>query len=116
MDFVGFAKDWEESWNSHDLARIMKHYRHDIVFRSRKAISLVGTGEIHGKEKLRVYWAAALERQPDLRFAVQGVFEGHDMVTMTYTNHRGALAAETLYFDTDGMVYQAAACHGPTSA
>ena len=111
MDFVGFAKDWEESWNSHDLDRIMGHYRDDIMFRSRKAVPLVGTGEIHGKKKLRAYWAAALERQSDLKFAVQDVFEGHNMITMTYTNHRGVLASETLYFDAEGMVYQAEACH-----
>jgi len=27
-----------------------------------------------------------------------------------YRNHRGVLATETLYFDADGRVFQAAAC------
>ena len=111
MDAHAFAKDWEAGWNSHDLDRILSHYRADIVFRSRKAVPLTGAGEIVGRDALRAYWAAALEKQPDLRFRVQDVFYGHEMLVIAYRNHRAVLAAETLYFDADGMVYQAAACH-----
>jgi len=106
-----FAQAWERGWNSHDLDVILSHYRGDIVFRSRKAVPLTGRGEVHGRAALRAYWAAALDRQPDLRFAVRDVFAGHEMMVITYTNHRGFLAAETLWFDADGMVWQAAACH-----
>ncbi len=60
-----------------------------------------------------MYWSAALKRQPDLQFRVQDVFEGHKMLVISYLNHRGVLAAETLYFDEAGLVYQAAACHRP---
>lgn len=111
-----FAKSWEDGWNSHDLDRIMAHYRADIVFRSRKAVSLVGAGEIHGTKALRAYWSAALERQPDLRFSVQDVFAGYEMLTIRYENHNGITATETLFFDLDGMVFQAAACHQVASA
>lgn len=38
------------------------------------------------------------------------------MLVITYTNHRAVLAAETLYFDDDGMVYKAAACHRQAEA
>lgn len=110
-DFRDFAREWERGWNSHDLDAIMSHYREDIVFRSRKAVALAGEGEIRGKERLRAYWAEALARQPDLKFAVRDVFEGHGMMVISYRNHRDVLAAEVLYFDGDGMVYQAAACH-----
>jgi hypothetical protein len=111
MNEAEFAKTWEQGWNSHDLDVIMAHYRDDIVFRSQKAAALVGQGELRGKAALRAYWAAALERQPDLRFRVQEVFVGHEMMVISYLNHRNVLAAETLYFDHDGKVYQAAACH-----
>ena len=110
-DAMTFARDWEAGWNSHDLDAIMAHYREDIVFRSKKALPLVGEGEIRGKRALRAYWAAALARQPDLRFTVDTVFEGYEMLVISYTNHRGILAAETLYFDPAGLVFQAAACH-----
>lgn len=111
IDFKQVALEWEAGWNSHDLDRIMSHYRSDIVFRSRKAVDLVGSGEIVGKERLRAYWSKALDRQPDLTFRVQSLFEGHDMGVIVYANHRDVLAAETFYFDSDGKIYRAAACH-----
>jgi hypothetical protein len=111
IDFEKFAACWEDGWNSHDLDRIMSHYRDDICFRSRKADALVGTGELNGITALRAYWSKALERQPDLKFTVRDVFGGHNMMVLTYQNQRGTLAAETLYFDRDGMVFRAAACH-----
>jgi len=106
-----FVQQWENDWNSQDLDRIMSHYRDDIVFRSRKALPILGTGEVRGKASLRAYWNAALARQPDLQFKVVDVFEGHDMLVITYWNHRKKLAAETLCFDEDGLVCMAAACH-----
>ncbi len=111
MDYHLFAKAWEAGWNSHDLDVIMGHYRDDIVFRSRKAQGLVGTGEISGKAALRQYWAEALLRQPDLRFVVTEVFEGFEMCVLRYRNHRDIVATETLYFDAEHRVFQAAACH-----
>jgi ketosteroid isomerase-like protein len=111
QDPKAFAVEWEQGWNSNDLDRIMRHCHPDIVFRSCKAIPLTGSGELHGSAALRAYWTAALERQPDLKFTVQDVFEGHDMLVISYRNHRDILAAETLYFDESGRVTQAAACH-----
>jgi ketosteroid isomerase-like protein len=111
IDAKAFAHAWEEAWNSRDLDAIMSHYRDDVVFRSRKAVPITGGGEVRGKAALRAYWSQALERQPDLRFAVQDVFVGHEMLVITYLNQHGILAAETLYFDQDGLVFQAAACH-----
>jgi len=89
----------------------MRPYRSDILFRSKKALALVGTGEIIGDEKLRTYWSKALDRQPDLRFTIENVFDGHAMAVITYRNQRNILAAETVYFDTNGLIFQAAACH-----
>lgn len=110
-DAYAFARDWQDAWNSHDLDRILAHYSPEITFRSRKALALVGDGEVRGLEALRAYWAAALSKQPDLHFTVQDVFEGHDGLVITYMNHRGVLAAETLHFGADGLVDVASACH-----
>ena len=51
----------------------------------------------------------------------QDAWNSHDLTRIlshysdhiTYPNHRGVLAAETLIFDADGMVVQASACHAP---
>ncbi len=110
-DADAFARDWAAAWNSHDLTRILAHYGEDVVFRSRKAVPLVGGGELRGKDELRRYWAEALRHQPELKFTVRDVFEGHEMLVIAYENHVGVMAAETLRFGVDGLVVEASACH-----
>ncbi|WP_300056412.1 nuclear transport factor 2 family protein [uncultured Roseobacter sp.] len=111
MDYDAFAEEWEAAWNAHDLDRILAHYSADVVFRSQKAMRLTGRGEIHGRDALRGYWAAALAQQPDLSFIVVDVLRGHGMVVILYRNQRDVLAAETLRFGPDGLVVEASACH-----
>lgn len=111
MDYAAFVTEWEAAWNSHQLDRILAHYSADVIFRSHKAMRLVGQGEIHGRDALRAYWAKALAQQPDLSFVVVDVFCGHAMLVITYQNQSGVLAAETLRFGSDGLVIEASACH-----
>ncbi|MFK7743876.1 MAG: nuclear transport factor 2 family protein [Roseobacter sp.] len=111
MDYRAFAAEWEAAWNSHSVDRILAHYSEDVIFRSHKAMRLVGQGEIRGRDELRVYWAKALAQQPDLSFVVVDVFEGHAMMVITYVNQNDVLAAETLRFGMDGLVVEASACH-----
>lgn len=113
MDFDAFAVEWEAAWNSHDLDRILAHYAEDVIFRSQKAMRLVGQGELRGKPALRAYWSKALHAQPDLSFIVVDVLHGHGMLVITYQNQRDVLAAETLRFGSDGLVVEASACHRP---
>jgi ketosteroid isomerase-like protein len=106
-----FAEDWVAAWNRHDLERILSHYAEDVVFRSRKAARLVGTGTVKGKAALRDYWSKALAGQPDLKFTLGAVYLGHEMVTLAYRNQRGIEATETFQFGADGRVIRSAACH-----
>ena len=106
-----FAEDWVAAWNSHDLSRILSHYAEEVEFRSRKAARLVGGGTVRGRAALREYWAKALAGQPDLSFELGAVYLGHEMLTLTYRNHRGVEAAETFQFGEDGRVIRSAACH-----
>ena len=106
---LAFATEWVAAWNSHDLDRILSHYTDDIVFRSRKAERLVGSSEVRGKDALRIYWAKALDLQPDLNFTVKKVFGGVDMLVIYYHNHRGEYVVESLRFDPDGLVVEASA-------
>ena len=111
MDSAAFAQEWEAAWNSHDLDRILAHYSPGIVFRSRKALDLVGHGTLTGLPALRAYWAKALAKQPDLHFTVTDVFLGHMILVIAYRNQKGVSAAETLRFDEAGQVVEASACH-----
>lgn len=106
-----FSKEWESAWNSHDLDWILSHYSDGIVFRSNKAIPLVGNGEITGKKNLKAYWQQALRSQPNLKFEVLEVFRGYRMMVILYKNHKSIRATETLYFDEKDKVVNAAACH-----
>jgi len=111
LDYAAFAIEWEAAWNSHSLDRILAHYSEDVIFRSQKAMRLVGSGELRDKDSLRAYWAAALLNQPDLSFVVVDVLHGYGMIVITYRNQHNVLAAETLRFGSDGMVIEASACH-----
>ncbi|MEO1138287.1 MAG: nuclear transport factor 2 family protein [Pseudomonadota bacterium] len=111
VDATRFAIEWQAAWNARDLSRILSHYTEDVIFRSRKAMALVGAGELRGKPALRHYWQRALANQPDLHFTVKDVFAGHQMMVVIYENQRGTLAAETLMFTADGLIWQASACH-----
>lgn len=109
FDPAEFAQEWQAAWNAHNLPRTLSHYTDSVVFRSRQAMALFGTEELRGKSALRDYWSMALERQPDLRFHLRDAFQGHDTLVLTYENHRGVLAAETLSFTVD-LAWQASAC------
>lgn len=109
--FDNFATEWQDAWNNHDIPRILSHYSTKIIFHSLKAEAIIGKCEIKGKDELKKYWSSALDRQPNLRFQIQDVLEGPNMMVITYLNHNDILAAETLYFDDSGLVYRASACH-----
>lgn len=107
-----FANDWLASWNAHDLERILLHYAPEIVFLSPLAQKRVGNGRVEGIVSLRAYWRAGLEAQPDLHFELLSVLQGHQCLTITYTNHRNQIVAETFEFGRDGKVVRAFACYG----
>ncbi|MFN4352761.1 MAG: nuclear transport factor 2 family protein [Hylemonella sp.] len=53
-----FSKEWIESWNSHDLDRILSHYSEDFTLSSPYIAQIAGvsSGSLTGKEAV---WAAA---------------------------------------------------------
>jgi ketosteroid isomerase-like protein len=105
-----FAADWIAAWNRHDLDAILAHYADDFEMRSPLIASIAGepSGVLRGKAAVGAYWAAALVRMPDLRFALSGVFVGVDSLVIHYQGARGP-AAEMFEFGADGKVIRAAA-------
>ena len=94
-----FAQEWVDSWNSNDLDRIMSHYADDFEMTSPFIVTLLQepTGTIKGKENVRAYWAKALERIPDLKFALLEVLISVDSITIYYNAVFGQRAAEVLF-------------------
>lgn len=105
------ARDWIDAWNSHDLARILAHYRDDFEMSSPYIAEMAGeaSGRLQGKPAVAAYWAEALRRLPDLRFEHLATLTGTDSLTIHYRGARG-LAAEVLWLDEAGKI-QCAAAH-----
>lgn len=105
-----FAREWIDAWNSHDLARILSHYRDDFTMSSPRIAVVAGeaSGVLQGKAAVGAYWARALALAPSLRFELVSVLVGADSVVVCYNGARGP-AAEVFFFDPDGQVARAAA-------
>ena len=104
-----FAADWTDSWNAHDLDRILSHYADDFEMTSPVIIQLAGepSGTLRGKDVVRAYWSKALQLIPDLRFELISVLVGIGSVTINYRGARGRLAAEVFHFGPEGKVVKA---------
>lgn len=101
-----FAEEWIAAWNSHDLNRIVAHYSDDIVFSSPLLASVggVATGILSGRETLGIYFRAALNKFPTLRFELRTVFHGTDALTIVYKSVNDLLAAETMVLSDDFQI------------
>jgi len=105
---LGFARNWIQSWNSHDLSRIGAHYSHDVVFSSPfiQKLGICNRGMIEGRAELMEYFAMALRRFPDLKFQLRQVLYGNDAITLVYNSVAGLVAAETMLLDHQESIRQ----------
>jgi ketosteroid isomerase-like protein len=106
-----FAADWVASWNAHDMERILAHYTDDFEMSSPIIAQVANEpgGVLKGKAAVGAYWRKALEKFPDLKFELEGVYTGAISIVLTYTNvTRGVKVAELFYFTAEGKVYRAA--------
>jgi ketosteroid isomerase-like protein len=102
----GFAQEWLEAWNTHNLEAILEHYHEDVVFSSPFAVELSGRidGTLRGKDELRAYFERALQTFPELEFSELRVCAGATSVCLIYRSVRRLLAAETMVLGGDGRV------------
>ncbi|NJK46960.1 nuclear transport factor 2 family protein [Candidatus Gracilibacteria bacterium] len=99
-----FARDWIDSWNSHDLERILSHYSDDFQLTS-PFIALFGgeaSGVLKRKEKVAQYWKNALEKMPDLKFELIDVLYSVNSLVIYYRAVLGKKGAEVFFFGDDG--------------
>jgi ketosteroid isomerase-like protein len=106
MDIHKFAKDWVESWNSHNLDTILSHYSDEIEI-TTPMIKLAGgieSGSLKGKENVRAYWKKALDKIPDLKFELYEVTSGINSVALFYKSVMNKKAIEVMFFDENEKV------------
>jgi hypothetical protein len=103
-----FATDWIESWNAHDLDRILSHYIEDFEMSSPIIIKVAGepSGTLKGKDAVGSYWAKALQLNPNLHFELVTTLWGVNSITLYYKGARG-LSAEVFHFNPEGKVVRA---------
>lgn len=104
-----FAADWIDSWNAHDLDRVLAHYTEDFEMSSPYIIQMAGepSGTLRGKAAVGAYWKKALELIPGLKFDLIAVLAGVDSVTLDYKGALGRLVAKVFHFGADGKVARA---------
>jgi hypothetical protein len=106
-----FAQAWMDAWNSHDAARIAAHYHDDVEYHSPFVARIAGAGSLRGRPAVHAYFAAALERYPDLHFGpALHVAVGAGSVSIVYRSVDDLLAIETLVLGDQGLVTRAH-CH-----
>jgi SnoaL-like domain len=107
-----FAREWIEGWNTHDLDRIMAHYRNDLTMTSpliEQRMQLAG-GSLQGKLAVREYWAQGLAAAPDLHFQLVSVFAGVRSIGIVFTSASlGKTVVEYLEFDDEQHVVRSEA-------
>jgi ketosteroid isomerase-like protein len=112
-----FSQEWIESWNSHDLDRILAHYSDDFEMTSPLIMSLMSipSGTLKGKDKIREYWMKGLERRPALKFRLQKVTFGVDTVALHCDAETGRSFVECFFFADDTKVVKSFAHHDEIS-
>jgi ketosteroid isomerase-like protein len=107
VDVIAFSERWVRNWNAHDVEAVLEDFDDDVVFTSPVAAKLLPEthGVVRGKAALRQYWTAAIQRIPDLRFSVEGVYQGIDTIVISYRNQDDNLVNEILTFK-DGAVIE----------
>jgi ketosteroid isomerase-like protein len=99
-----FARDWIDSWNCHDLERILSHYSDDFQMTSPFIASIGGeaSGMLKGKEKVAQYWKNALENIPALKFELIDFLFSVNSLVIYYNAVMGKKGAEVFFFGDNG--------------
>jgi hypothetical protein len=105
-----FSTEWVDSWNAHDMERILSHYTDDFEMASAYIIQIAGepSGKLKGKDAVGAYWRTALERMPTLHFEHFSTLVGVESITIYYKGARG-MAAEVFFFNADLKVWKCCA-------
>jgi len=108
-----FANDWIESWNSHDIEKIISHYEEELEFKSPLIVERYSDpdGIIYTREKLKEYFLIGLTNNPSLIFELKQVLLGVNFLTLYYKNARGGETSEIFEFNENNKVIKSVSCY-----
>jgi ketosteroid isomerase-like protein len=106
--------EWIAAWNARDLERVLALYAENAEMTSEHihAMGFDPSGTLRGKERIRIFWAKALEHVPNLRFDLIDLLISPDSVAVFYQNERGRKVCEYLRLDAQGKITQGSANYG----
>ncbi|MFT4615485.1 MAG: ketosteroid isomerase-like protein [Bacteroidia bacterium] len=109
-----FAQDRIESWNAHDMERILSHYEDGFEMTCPVIISTMDepSGTLRNKAAIAAYWGRVLERYRELHFELLHLLHRAGSVTIIYNGVRG-LSAEVFHFSPSGKVQTVRAQYMP---
>lgn len=69
----------------------------------------IDTGTLQGKQNIKEYWAAALEKLPDLHLELVDVVISIESIALYYKTVMEKMAIEVMFFDSSGKINKAIA-------
>lgn len=116
-----YAERWVDAWNRRDVEAVLALFADDVRFTSPTAAALAGTASVSGKDALRAYWQAAVQRSGEWRFVLDRAIASHDSreLTIAYNRIGGRQrirACEILRFNNAGLVVEGEALYGAVFA
>lgn len=110
-DTTAFTQHWIAAWNSHDLDRIMEHYAQNVEVTSPmiKMALDIDSGTLKGKDRVREYWKAALQKVPDLHFEMIEVTRSVSSIALYYHAVFEKKGIEVMFFDDEGKIIKVVA-------
>lgn len=110
---TNFSEEWIESWNSHDIEKIISHYSDKLEFKSPLIVERYSDpdGTIYDREKLREYFLFGLKSNPSLTFKLKQVLLGVNALTLYYENARGGETTEYFEFNKEYKVVRSVSCY-----
>lgn len=112
-----FARRWADEWTRKDVEAVLAHFAENVVFTSPKAAATVGTATVRGKDALRAYWLAAVQRIAQIRFAIDHALwdpigSELEIVYTSTINGETNRAVELLHLDAAGLADRGEALYG----
>src|SRR5581483_1156753 len=108
-------------WNRRDVEAVLAHFAEDVEFTSQRAAATVGTATVRGKEALRAYWLAAMQRIEQIQFTIDhAVWDPAgaelEIVYRATLNGQTNRAAELLHLNAAGLADRGEAFDGAALA
>jgi ketosteroid isomerase-like protein len=102
-----FASNWIKNWNNRDVEAVLSHFDDDCIFESPLGKTYAGSPVIRGKQALRSYWLAALDRIKSLKFELESaVWDPNERTLVVFSiahlDERTMRACEAMVFAPNG--------------